>query len=100
MKNSVALKDEVIQVTGLGYSSTGVPRFKTDKGYITANKRYVLPLVDNISDYFTENPSNVILRGTDSEYAEPDFKTKVGTIRSNSFINIVGIKFSSTGVPR
>lgn len=100
VKNSVALKDEVIQVTGLGYSSTGVPRFKTDKGYITANKRYVLPLVDNISDYFTENPSNVILRGTDSEYAEPDFKTKVGTIRSNSFINIVGIKFSSTGVPR
>ncbi|WYJ87940.1 hypothetical protein A5866_003066 [Enterococcus sp. 12C11_DIV0727] len=99
-RNETANANEQIEVSGIEYSTNGIPRFKTTKGYITANKKYAIQIVDNFSDYFSENPSKVVLRGDDFYYQDADFTTKLGKMKKQTMIDVNGIEYSSNGYPR
>lgn len=99
-KNGPANANELIEVLGIEYSMNGIPRFKTKNGYITANKKYAIQIVDNFSDYFTENPKKVVLRGDDFYYQDADFTNKLGKIERQTILDVSNIEFSSNGYPR
>lgn len=99
-KNGLAYANELIEVSSIEYSTNGIPRFKTKNGYITANRKYAIQIVNNFSDYFIENPKKVVLRGDDFYYQDADFTTKLGKMKRQTILDINSIKFSSNGYPR
>lgn len=54
------LKNTLVTIKGIEYSSAGIPRLVTDQGYLTANKGYVLAAQSNIDLYFTTNPKKFV----------------------------------------
>ena len=85
---------------GIEFSSQGYPRIKTKKGYITANKKYVIAVTKNISDYYSAPVKSIKLTGNDYYYSNPNFTKRIDSIPSNTEIKITGIAFSDNGVPR
>ena len=51
----------VVPVKGIEYSSKGVPRLKTEGGYLTANKNYVTAAGNTNNNYFITNPKVKLL---------------------------------------
>ncbi|WP_231112557.1 DUF5776 domain-containing protein, partial [Enterococcus mundtii] len=72
-RGEVVLKDTVVEITGIEYTNEGVPRLKTNKGYLTANKTYVQQLTANIENYYMSNPGKVALKHNDYYYKDLSF---------------------------
>lgn len=93
-------KGEVIDVENIEYTNAGIPRLKTAKGYLTANKNYVVQLSQNIDKYFTENPHKVIMLVEDRYYSDMDFSSPGKIIKKGSIIEVMNLEYTSDGVPR
>jgi len=83
-----------VKVKGLVYSSAGVPRFQVDGGYISALASYS-------SQYFQSNPGKVKLTANLNVYSDTGMTKKTGNILAKgTVVNIEGIEYSGTGIPR
>lgn len=99
-KSESVSKDTLIKVLSVDYTENGLPRLKTAKGYITANKTYVTKLISNSDNYFTENPHQIIMRVSDKLYTDVEFSNASRTLSSGTVVPVKGIEYSSNGVPR
>lgn len=99
-KGSSVAKDTLLEVEAVEFSNTGVPRLKTSQGYITANKNYVTQLVSDSDNYYTENPQKVKLLTDDFYYSNVEFSQKGEAIKKDTLVEILGIEYTSNGLPR
>ncbi|WP_430604435.1 hypothetical protein IGJ19_000876 [Enterococcus sp. DIV1368b] len=99
-KGDPVLKDEVIKVQDIVFTTSGIPRLKTAKGYVTANKSYVMTLFSNSDNYFIENPRKIIMLKEDRYYSDLAFNNPGATIPKGRVIDVLGVEFTTTGVPR
>ncbi len=65
------------------YGDDGIPRLRTAKGYITANKKYSVPVPDSVVNYYTESPKLVVLKNQGNYYSDRDMTIKSGTAYKN-----------------
>ncbi|WP_122645225.1 DUF5776 domain-containing protein [Enterococcus mediterraneensis] len=94
---------DTVAITGLAFSSTGVPRFKTSRGYLTANKSIVVEPTSKIDQYYSTNPGQVVLKKKDVVYKSVEFSDSTKTTKtyaSGSIVKIQGIRYSNAGYPR
>ena len=99
-KGESVSKDTLIKVLSVDYTENGLPRLKTAKGYITANKTYVTKLVSNSDNYFTENPHQIIMRGSDQLYPDVEFSNASRTLSSGPVVPVKGIEYYPNGFLR
>jgi GH25 family lysozyme M1 (1,4-beta-N-acetylmuramidase) len=99
-KGEAVSKNELIEVQDIVFTNSGIPRLKTAKGYLTANKSYVTKLVNNSENYFIENPRKIVMLRDDRYYSDIDFKQPGASISKGTTIDILGIEYTASGVPR
>lgn len=96
-------KDTVVEVQGIDYTSTGVPRLKigTNK-YISANKTYMQKIVASYDSFYYLNPGKILLKKDANLYDNVDFNTstRVGKAVEGSVLTIAGVDFTEGGTPR
>lgn len=93
-------KNTLVTVEGIEYSSTGYPRLRTDQGYISSNKNYVLQAQANIDSYFTTNPGRVILKTNDYYYSDVEFSNRTKAVAKGTIVDVIGLAYTSTGIFR
>ena len=94
------IKDSVIDVQGIEFTEQGIPRLKTSKGYISANKIYVQQVAKNIEDYYYTSTTKIVVKKDDYFYTDLSFSTKKEQMINGTIINIVGIEYTEQGIPR
>ncbi|WP_010288573.1 DUF5776 domain-containing protein [Kurthia massiliensis] len=96
-------KGTVVEVQGIAYTASGVPRLKigTNK-YISANKSYMDKITASYENFYYNNPEKVILNKNVSVYDSVDFNddTKVATMLKGDTVEITGIELTDGGTPR
>ncbi|EHU8855155.1 glycosyl hydrolase family 25, partial [Enterococcus faecalis] len=90
----------VVPVKGIEYSSNGVPRLKTEEGYLTANKNYVTAAGNTNNNYFVTNPKKVKLLIDDSFYNNVEFTKKGQAVKKNTIVEVEAIEYTNNGIPR
>lgn len=102
-KKGKLAKNKIVKTVGIAYTKAGTPRLKTEKGtYITANKTYVLKVVDDIGKYITFVPDEIVVKKAVYKYSSTSFKTanRQGKLKSNTIVKIKDITYTSSGTPR
>lgn len=99
-KGPAVAKDTLLAVEAVDFSNSGVPRLKTAQGYVTANKKYITPLVNNSEKYYTENPNKVKLVTDDFYYLNVEFSQKGKALKKGTIVDVLGIEYTNTGLPR
>ncbi|OTN89048.1 hypothetical protein A5819_001540 [Enterococcus sp. 7E2_DIV0204] len=95
-------KDTMIEVKSIIFSKDGWPRLVTDQGYVSANKNYVKPTIDNIDQYVT-NIGEVEVKQDIWSYNDKDIfasNTQSVQIKKGTILTVQGIIFSKDGWPR
>ena len=95
-------KDTMIEVKSIIFSKDGWPRLVTDQGYVSANKNYVKPTIDNIDQYIT-NIGEVEVKQDIWSYNDKDIfaiNTQSVQIKKGTILTVQGIIFSKDGWPR
>jgi surface antigen/NADPH-dependent curcumin reductase CurA len=95
-------KDTMIEVKSIVFSKDGWPRLVTDQGYVSANKNYVKPMIDNIDQYIT-NIGKVEVKQDIWSYNDKDIfatNTQSVQIRKGTILTVQSIIFSKDGWPR
>ncbi|MDO4623976.1 MAG: DUF5776 domain-containing protein [Enterococcus hirae] len=93
-------KGTVIDVLGIEYTAGGIPRLKTNKGYVTANKGYVTAAANANDNYFVTNPKRVQLLMNDYYYKDLSFTQKGAAISKGTIVEIQSIEYTPSGLPR
>lgn len=99
-KGEAVSKNELIEVQNVVFTSGGIPRLKTAKGYLTANRGYVTQLVSDSDNYFIENPRKIVMLRDDRYYSDIDFKQPSTAIAKGTVIDVLGIEYTAGGIPR
>ncbi|EMF0259436.1 DUF5776 domain-containing protein [Enterococcus hirae] len=99
-RNEPLAKDKVVDVEKVEYTNEGIPRLKTAKGYLTANRSYTQQVTSLIDNYYYSNPSKIAMKMNDYFYKDVDFKQKSEEVSKNTIIDVLGITFSEDGFPR
>ncbi|MBO0421523.1 DUF5776 domain-containing protein, partial [Enterococcus plantarum] len=97
-KKTAIKKGVIVKVLGIEFSNWGIPRLKCEKGFLTANKSYVQQ--QDMSNYFTTNPSFIKMSVDDAYYTSAEFSTKKEPITKGVIVKVLGIEFSNWGIPR
>ncbi|WML29664.1 DUF5776 domain-containing protein [Neobacillus sp. OS1-32] len=95
--------NHIVSVTGVAYSTNGIPRLKLSNGYyITANKDYVLKVIATIDQYYTAVPKKVVIKKGLYEYKSTNFITanRIRGLQKNKIVTISGIAYTASGTPR
>ncbi|MFJ8262413.1 DUF5776 domain-containing protein [Rummeliibacillus sp. NPDC094406] len=95
---------------GKVFSTVAVVKSKQDKWalklengqYIIADKKNAIKVTKNISSYYTEKPSHIILLENIGAYSSTKFNnaTKIDSVKKNTILTIKDIEYTSSGVPR
>ncbi|MEY8446055.1 DUF5776 domain-containing protein [Enterococcus ratti] len=99
-KERAISKDTLVDILGVAFTKDGYPRLRTNDGYLTANKDYVVKLTNHIDQYFTENPHRIIMLTKDNYYLDVDFLHPGQVIAKDTIIDVLGIDYTSNGTPR
>lgn len=99
-RSEALAKDKVVDVEKVEYTNDGVPRLKTAKGYVTANKNYVVQVTTAIDKYFTENPHKITMLMDDRYYSDLEFLYPGKAITKGMIVDILDIEYTLDGVPR
>lgn len=93
---------DIVTVTGIAFSDTGVPRLITEDGYISSNKNMVQKVVSSIDNYITTVPAKALSKTTVWEYNSTNFDTsnRYKSYKVNHVFTITGIEYTSGGTPR
>ncbi|EOS7927023.1 glycosyl hydrolase family 25, partial [Enterococcus hirae] len=73
---------------------------KTAKGYVTANKNYVVQVTKAIEKYFIENPHKITMLVEDRYYSDLEFLYPGKPITKGMSVDVMDIEYSLDGVPR
>ncbi|WP_373892406.1 DUF5776 domain-containing protein [Weissella confusa] len=103
-KSKVQLsKFTILTVTGIDWSERGVPRLRTELGYITANKRFVTTMRDDIDQYLYKDVANVVVTASSYYYKSLSFdrsqRTENKTKRGQK-IAVQSVEWTNNGTPR
>lgn len=90
----------VLKINGIEMTKNGIPRLKTDKGYYTANKDYVVATVSSIENYYTKNPGQIVLKANDVYYRDTEFLHKGTSVAKGTLVSVTGVVYRENAVPR
>lgn len=102
-KSGVLKKETLLTVSGIEYSSKGIPALKLSNGlYMSADKKIAIQTPSNIASYYTVNPSKVVVKKDDYYYKHADFgvAARVKPLKKDTLLNVSGIEYSNKGIPR
>lgn len=96
------ISGSLVTVLGVEYSSGGLPRLKTSKGYLTAAKSEVVKPISNLTSYLSVNPLKVVTLTDDTFYTSVEFNasTRKTKIKAGTVLTVQKIEFNGAGVPR
>lgn len=95
-------KNTVLTVKDIAYSASGYPRLVTDKGYVSANKGFVTPIVNNHADYYLK-AGKFLTSQNIWYYNDKDLfsvETQAEPLPKETMIEVKDIAYSATGYPR
>lgn len=93
----------ILTVTAIKKSENGTPRLQLSDGtYFTAHRSNVQQLVSNVANYYTTNPSKIIMKKDDYAYNTTEFNngTKNKLYKKGAVLNVKSISYSANGTPR
>lgn len=95
-------KNTVLTVKDIAYSESGYPRLVTDKGYVSANKGFTTPIVNNHSDYFLKTgkfltSQNIWYYNNKDLFAT---ETQAEPLTKGTMIEVKDVVYSKSGYPR
>ncbi|MGO3374372.1 glycoside hydrolase family 73 protein [Brochothrix thermosphacta] len=102
-KGTLQKKGTVLKVSGITYSSKGIPRLKLTNGnYLSASKSIVLKTVATAENYYTLNPGTIVMKKDDNQFSSVEFSDKTrGTLqKKGSVLKVTDVVYSSNGTPR
>lgn len=103
-KSKVLLpKYSVLTVTGIDWSERGVPRLRTELGYITANKRFVTTMRDDIDQYLYKDVTDVVVTASSYYYKSLSFDRSQRTdnkTKRGQKIAVQAVEWTKSGTPR
>ncbi|EUJ37621.1 glycoside hydrolase family 73 protein [Brochothrix campestris] len=93
----------ILTVTAIEKSKNGTPRLQLSDGtYFTAHRSNVQQLVSNVANYYTTNPSKIIMKKDDYAYNTTEFNTGTRNklYKKGAVLNVKSISYSANGTPR
>lgn len=96
-------KFEIITVDGLRWTETGTPFFKTDRGFVKADKHQLRLLNKQSLNYVFEDVTSVYVVSPSFYYTDVNFNDKTRTTERTSrgeYITVEAVEWTTNGLPR
>ncbi|OBS61705.1 glycosyl hydrolase family 25, partial [Enterococcus mundtii] len=97
---SAVPKNSVVTIKSIQTTANGIPRLFTDKGYLTANKNYVIAANSNLDSYYIENPKLVRTKADDYFYSDLAFTQPLNKIAKDTIVKVEDLEVTKEGIFR